>query len=996
MIKEEIKSLFHNKLLLVVLAAIILIPSIYAGLFLSSMWDPYGDLEYLPVAVVNKDIPVTYNEKELSIGKELTKELSENSSMAFNIVDEATAYEGLQNGTYYMTITIPEDFSECASTVMDDEPKQMTLQYATNPGKNYISMKLSESAIKQIKENIMTEVTKTYTETVFASLDQVVDGFDQAAAGTLEMLEGEDKLITGNQEITDNLGTLADGTKTLKEGTDKLQTGIKDYTEGATKINDGASKLNDGASKLNESMPAYTDGVATASKGANQLASNNQALNNGVNTVVNGVSDLNDGTKKIEEGLKSMESGLNKSLSAENVNSLNTAMDGLVTLDGYIKQLNNAVNGENNALSGLSASLTSVGDYTKGTGEDIKNAGDNLTKAGDNVKNVADSALSIAGNLENAGAELPNAGASLTSTGANIKAAGEATAEAGNNLTKTGEKVTNAATDIGTVLAYIQATGGTAPLTPNEIGLLKDALSSLYDPTGASTDNAATYLALTGNNAKSIGENLTSAGTNLNNAATNITNTGNYLSQMATDLTNIKTELTNAQTNMLATGTNLTDAGTKLTASGEILTALSNSDGISTLQTSVAQIADGADKLLIPASNGMKSMLGGLSDIKNGLEMTEEKNGKSGLLEGISKVNNGMNSLYTGVAGENGLQKGIKNYTDGVTTLNSGLNELASHNTELNQGVSQLNNGTNELLKGSNTLIANNNKLITGAADLNDGAGKLYDGANKLADGSNQLGEGLLSLQDGTNQLNTALTDGADEVRSNQATDKNIDMFVNPVTTNETMITTVENNGHAMAAYMLSVGLWVGCLAFCLMYPLVEYKGQLKNGIAWWASKAIIAYPIAIIMAIASIGILHIFLGFEPVNVLRTLLVACMAAITFMSIMYFFNILLGKVGSFLMLIFMVLQLTGSAGTYPIEISGDLANKLHKYMPFTYTVDSFRSAISGGGNIQKELIILASLTIIFTLLTITVFEIREKLIEHNKKPVYEWIEEKGLA
>ena len=77
MIKEEIKSLFHNKLLLVVLAAIILIPSIYAGLFLSSMWDPYGDLEYLPVAVVNKDIPVTYNEKELSIGKELTKELSE-------------------------------------------------------------------------------------------------------------------------------------------------------------------------------------------------------------------------------------------------------------------------------------------------------------------------------------------------------------------------------------------------------------------------------------------------------------------------------------------------------------------------------------------------------------------------------------------------------------------------------------------------------------------------------------------------------------------------------------------------------------------------------------------------------------------------------------------------------------------------------------------------------------------------------------------------------
>ena len=126
MIKDEWKSLLRNKLMLIVVIAIIVIPIIYAGLFLKSMWDPYGSVDNLPVAVVNEDKPVEYNGKTLSIGKDMADELKDNDSMAFNIVDSKTAEDGLANGTYYMVITIPEDFSANAATVMDDNPKQMT------------------------------------------------------------------------------------------------------------------------------------------------------------------------------------------------------------------------------------------------------------------------------------------------------------------------------------------------------------------------------------------------------------------------------------------------------------------------------------------------------------------------------------------------------------------------------------------------------------------------------------------------------------------------------------------------------------------------------------------------------------------------------------------------------------------------------------------------------------------------------------------------------
>ena len=68
---------------------------------------------------------------------------------------------------------------------------------------------------------------------------------------------------------------------------------------------------------------------------------------------------------------------------------------------------------------------------------------------------------------------------------------------------------------------------------------------------------------------------------------------------------------------------------------------------------------------------------------------------------------------------------------------------------------------------------------------------------------------------------------------------KTEDMFAAPVNTTEKQMTTVENNGHAMAPYMMSVALWVGCIAFSLMYPLTKYHGKHGGQVkrlfcTWW------------------------------------------------------------------------------------------------------------------------------------------------------------------
>ena len=119
MLKKEWKNLFKNKFLIVALIAIITIPTIYTTLFLGSMWDPYGNSGAIPVAVVNEDKEVIYNDASLAVGEELVKNLKDNDSMEFHFVNASDALKGLEDSQYYMIITIPNDFSKNATTLLE-------------------------------------------------------------------------------------------------------------------------------------------------------------------------------------------------------------------------------------------------------------------------------------------------------------------------------------------------------------------------------------------------------------------------------------------------------------------------------------------------------------------------------------------------------------------------------------------------------------------------------------------------------------------------------------------------------------------------------------------------------------------------------------------------------------------------------------------------------------------------------------------------------------
>lgn len=905
MVKQEWKSLWRNKILMIVLVFIIAIPAIYTTLFLGSMWDPYGKLDELPVAVVNLDEPVEYEGETLNVGQKLVDKLKEDGSLCFNFTDADQAERGLKNGTYYMVITVPKNFSENATTLMDTVPKKMELDYKTNPGTNYIAMKMSETALEKIKTSVAQEVTKTYAETIFDKISEAGDGMKDAADGAGEIYDGTEKLSDGNKTISDNLKTLSEGTLTFKDGTSELKVGLSSYLDGVNQLSDGSTTLANGATtlltgalKLNEGANSLSDGTKTLTSGTATLESGAKTLESGLKTYTDGVKQANDGAAALNANSSALTAGAQQltagneqlsSGSAQILGGLNQmsstvksglpSEDKITELSGGLDTYSAAIGKMNEELQNTSLPSEEELAALNAVKTDLTNS---LTNAGDNAKSlyVLAAKLQASGDLQ---------------TAAQVK-------EIADSLAANVTTAANDATAIGAV--FEQVTPSLSKVTE-----LKSGVAQLNENKELVLDGAKTAV-----------------------------------NGMYSGLANVSYAL---DTQIIP--------------------------GMSTLDGGISQVSDGAKSL----SSGLTSYTSGVAQVGSGL--TQLNDNSAQLNSGASRLSSGASQL-----------------SSGAKSLDSGADELKSGTNQLADGTKTLDNGTKTLTSGFATLTANNSKLTSGANQLADGAVTLNDGAGQLYDGSITLGNGLSDLKDGANTLKTGLEDGQKTIDENKGDDAVYEMISSPVKSNETKISNVENNGHAMAAYMMCVGLWVLCIAFCIMYPLTEHHGEIKSGFSWWLSKAGIAYLVALVSAYAMIGSLQLFLHFEPTELLNTFLVAGITAIAFMSILYFFNVWLGKVGSFLMLIFMVVQLAGSAGTYPIEISGDFVATIHKWLPFSYAVDAFRGTISGNGNILEVTIVLLSIAIIFTLLTIMMFNIRAKMIKNNKKGLYDFIEKCGLA
>ena len=324
MFKAEWEYLKKHKFFMLVIVVLFFVPSIYAVTFLSSLWDPYGQVKNLPVAIINKDKSVTYEGQKLAVGDDLEKELRKSKDMDFHFPSEKEAKAGLKDGKYYTVITIPSDFSKDATTLLDKEPKQMKLDYETSSGHSFIAGKLSESGAKEISQQISKQVTKTYAKTIFGEMKKVGKGMNTAADANKQLADGTTQIKSGSDQLTSGLQTLSASTLQFNDGAQTLTQGLSQYVDGVAQADAGSQRLTAGLGQLNGQVPALVSGVGQLSNGSNQVTAGLGQLNSQVPALASGVNQLATGSEQLTNGVDQLNQQLKDQDFAGKITTLQT------------------------------------------------------------------------------------------------------------------------------------------------------------------------------------------------------------------------------------------------------------------------------------------------------------------------------------------------------------------------------------------------------------------------------------------------------------------------------------------------------------------------------------------------------------------------------------------------------------------------------------------------------------------------------------------------
>ncbi|MEV6486906.1 YhgE/Pip domain-containing protein [Streptomyces sp. NPDC051576] len=247
----ELRRFGRGKLPRAALVALLLLPLLYGALYLWSFWDPYGRLDRIPVALVNDDKGASADGKKVTAGDDITEGLRDSDTFDWHEVSAATARKGVEDGTYYLSLTMPADFSARVASSAGDSPETGALQVRTNDANNYIVGQISRTVFSEVRSAASTKASRTFLDRIFVS-------FSDIHGQTVKAADGADQLKGGIGTAEKGSKDLADGLKTAKKGSGKLSKGLKKLDTGAGDLEDGSKQVAAGTQTLADTV----DGVA--------------------------------------------------------------------------------------------------------------------------------------------------------------------------------------------------------------------------------------------------------------------------------------------------------------------------------------------------------------------------------------------------------------------------------------------------------------------------------------------------------------------------------------------------------------------------------------------------------------------------------------------------------------------------------------------------------------------------------------------------------------
>lgn len=245
--------------------------------------------------------------------------------------------------------------------------------------------------------------------------------------------------------------------------------------------------------------------------------------------------------------------------------------------------------------------------------------------------------------------------------------------------------------------------------------------------------------------------------------------------------------------------------------------------------------------------------------------------------------------------------------------------------------------------------------------DLSDVMGKVPPIVNELGNTFGAVNNALVQVKELIGNYRTRIADAlgvlngdTDDTRLQQVLDfMNVDpqsiaeFFASPVTIRSESVYPVESYGAAMAPFYTMLAIWVGCIILNAILKVdtpIELIGA-TTGQKFFGRYLIFALLGLIQTMVIMAGDLVIF-GMDCAHPGLFILSGVVTSLTCSMVAYSMAIAFGNIGKALFVVFLIIQIAGSGGSYPIELLPDFFQQVYLFFPFPYAINAMREAIAG--------------------------------------------------
>ncbi|MDI9913939.1 YhgE/Pip domain-containing protein [Rhodococcus sp. IEGM 1379] len=362
----------RTHLIRTILAVLVIAPLSMAAFYMWALWNPGDTVNQLPVAIVNADAGTDLDGTRLEAGTEVVSALVDSGDVAWKVVTAQEAKDGVDDGTFYFSVVIPENFSADVASAATGSGRKAQLQVVYNDYNSLVATPVGESVIAQVRSAVSESIGEQSIDQVLVGLGdlgagfgeaavgakQLSDGTGQALAGTKQLHDGSKELATGLGEANQGGKELAAGTGELAAGADEASAGSKELNTGMAQLVAGTDELGAGAGQISEVVDMVTTPILDLVGSSGQVVGQIDSL----------ITSLRFAGDPVSVGLVDALSGLRATLTAQ------PAEDDIVSQLGQLRDgareiTSQLTDPKSDYRGGLNAAAAGVGELSSGLGE---------------------------------------------------------------------------------------------------------------------------------------------------------------------------------------------------------------------------------------------------------------------------------------------------------------------------------------------------------------------------------------------------------------------------------------------------------------------------------------------------------------------------------------------------------------------------------------------------------------------------------------------------